>query len=80
MHLSFSQNGTWRTIYQRQKSAASQVATPEQLRQSHSAAASAGANSAELEGSIGEGLTAKSSRDQASSYRDKGVQDESKSV
>ena len=39
-------------VYQRQKSAASQAATPEQLRQSHNAAASAGANGAELEGSI----------------------------
>ena len=39
-------------VYQRQKSAASQAATPEQLRQPHNAAASAGANGAELEGSI----------------------------
>ena len=49
--------------YQRQKSAArhasvasqgaSPAATPKQLRQSHSATASAGLDSAELEGSIG---------------------------
>ena len=63
------------TRYQRQKNKASQATTPEQLRDSHSAA-----TSAKLEDSIGEELTAQSSRDQASSSRDKRINDESKFV
>ena len=61
--------------YQRQKNEASQTTAPEQLRDSHSATASA-----ELEDSIGEELTTQSSRDQALSSRDKGINDESKSI
>ena len=60
---------------QRQKNEASQTTAPEQLRDSHSATARA-----ELEDSIGEELTTQSLRDQALSSRDKGINDESKSI
>ena len=61
--------------YQRQKNEASQAIEPKQLRDSHSAT-----TSAELEDSISKERTTQSSRDQASSSKDKGINDESKFI
>ena len=68
-------NDALKTIYQRQRNEANLDTAPEQLTDSHSVAASA-----ELEDSIGEELTTWSSRDQASSSKDKGIDDASEFV